>query len=407
MKIGILGLTFNSENMGCEALSYGFMQLLDEIAKQRKEQLEVYIFIQSSTKGLLKQLVPSCFRVIYLPKINYSNLRFKIAPINTGTFGFVMDEYIKSCNIIFDFTAGDSFTDIYGKDRFFTRTTLKQRVIDLGVPLVLGNQTFGPFNNDDVKTLARKVILGSYEVIARDEQSFHCVKDLTGRDPILSTDVAFFLPYKRKNIESDKILVGINPSGLLWCGGYNGENQFELSVDYQNYCVGLIRKLIDSRKYDIYLIAHVAAPTNSTEIAVGHNADNDLIACNALHKMFPDTKVVDIFDSAISAKSFISGMDAFIGARMHATIAAYSSGVPVIPFSYSRKFEGLYDFLEYPYVISGRQLKTDEAIVKTIKYLEEQELMKKAINDFKPRLDSLLHELKDHIEGLLVSVAEE
>ena len=33
---------------------------------------------------------------------------------------------------------------------------------------------------------------------------------------------------------------------------------------------------------------------------------------------------------------------------MHATIGAISSGVATIPFSYSRKFEGLFGNLEYP-----------------------------------------------------------
>ena len=44
----------------------------------------------------------------------------------------------------------------------------------------------------------------------------------------------------------------------------------------------------------------------------------------------------------MEAKSHISGMDFFIGSRMHACIAAYSSGVPVFPLGYSRKFTGLF-----------------------------------------------------------------
>ena len=36
-----------------------------------------------------------------------------------------------------------------------------------------------------------------------------------------------------------------------------------------------------------------------------------------------------------------------MGARMHACIAAFSSGVPVVPMAYSRKFEGLFGSLGY------------------------------------------------------------
>lgn len=62
-------------------------------------------------------------------------------------------------------------------------------------------------------------------------------------------------------------------------------------------------------------------------------------------------------------------MDLLIAARMHASIAAYSSGVPVIPFAYSRKFEGVYNDLKYPYIINGRELSTEEAVLKTINYI--------------------------------------
>ena len=44
-------------------------------------------------------------------------------------------------------------------------------------------------------------------------------------------------------------------------------------------------------------------------------------------------------------------MNFFIGSRMHATIAAFSSNVPVFPLAYSRKFNGLFlDTLQYPYM---------------------------------------------------------
>ena len=36
-----------------------------------------------------------------------------------------------------------------------------------------------------------------------------------------------------------------------------------------------------------------------------------------------------------------------MGARMHACIAAFSSGVPVVPMAYSRKFAGLFGTLGY------------------------------------------------------------
>ena len=46
---------------------------------------------------------------------------------------------------------------------------------------------------------------------------------------------------------------------------------------------------------------------------------------------------------------------------MHATIAAFSSGVPVVPMAYSRKFNGLYvDTLHYDSLVDMKKESTNE-----------------------------------------------
>lgn len=60
-------------------------------------------------------------------------------------------------------------------------------------------------------------------------------------------------------------------------------------------------------------------------------------------------------------------MDFFVGARMHATIGAFSSGVPVVPMAYSRKFNGLFkDTLQYDAMVDMKVQDTNE-IVAVIK----------------------------------------
>lgn len=55
-----------------------------------------------------------------------------------------------------------------------------------------------------------------------------------------------------------------------------------------------------------------------------------------------------------------------MGSRMHATIGALTSNTPVIPVAYSRKFTGLFDSVDYPYVVDLQTLDTESA-VKQIK----------------------------------------
>ena len=77
-------------------------------------------------------------------------------------------------------------------------------------------------------------------------------------------------------------------------------------------------------------------------------------------------------------------MKYFIGARMHATIGAFSSGVITIPFAYSRKFQGLYEKIGYPYYVDGTKLSTSGAISKTFYYISEANALR---NDAKIAMD--------------------
>ncbi|MBK7050721.1 MAG: hypothetical protein IPH54_08030 [Rhodoferax sp.] len=58
-------------------------------------------------------------------------------------------------------------------------------------------------------------------------------------------------------------------------------------------------------------------------------------------------------------------MNFFTGARMHVYIAAFSSGVPVVPMAYSRKFNGLFGTLGYVEIADCRR-ETTETVIENI-----------------------------------------
>ena len=90
-------------------------------------------------------------------------------------------------------------------------------------------------------------------------------------------------------------------------------------------------------------------------------------------------KIAPAFSSPIDAKSFISKMDFFIGSRMHATIASFSSGVPTVAVSYSRKFEGLFGSMNYPYVVHGNEETIEEAENHIINWFNQRDIIKKQL----------------------------
>ena len=94
----------------------------------------------------------------------------------------------------------------------------------------------------------------------------------------------------------------------------------------------LIRHIIDTSNAQVALIPHVVWESN-----------DDRVPLRELYEAFEKTgRVVMIEDvSARSLKAVIAQCSLFIGARTHATIAAYSSGVPTLVLGYSVKSRGI------------------------------------------------------------------
>ena len=372
-KIGVMGLAFNSGNKGCEAISCVFLDMLFRCIRENGISISLYIFIQFRYRTFVKYFIDSKYRQRLVPNIKNDQISYKVVPLNDGIFSSLSRKAMDKCDVIIDFTSGDSFTDIYGEERFFSRSLFKKWAIMSSAKFILGSQTIGPFNSPKVKETAKKILKNSDMVFARDKTSYDCVKEISGIEPILSTDIAFNLPYEKelKN-HNGKIKIGLNLSGLLWNGGYTKDNQFGLKVNYKEYCTNLIGYLYDDSRYEIYLIPHVFGQ-NSKGI---YSVDDDVNLMVHLKQKYPKLNAIPIREySASDLKSIISEMDVMVASRMHATVAAFSSGVATIPFSYSRKFEGLYNSIGYEYVVSGKELTTDEAVRYSLELIDNKELL--------------------------------
>ena len=141
-------------------------------------------------------------------------------------------EIYKRADFAFDLGQGDSFSDIYGYERFNWINSQYILAEKYNIPVCILPQTIGPFVNDDVKNKAIKTINNAKEVLVRDRQSFDYVNKIVPNKNITeAVDIAFFMPHIKKNFNIDNIHVGLKVSALLWNGGYTNNNQFGLTVD--------------------------------------------------------------------------------------------------------------------------------------------------------------------------------
>lgn len=379
MKIGLLGFVTDDANKGCEALTYSFIQLLSEIVE---EPLEVVCYLPSGVNNASLQN--------YFSGIKISSKRIRIKDPRMT----VLKEF-QSCDYIFDITCGDGFSDIYFPKQVLYTTVIKALALIAGTPLILLPQTYGPFSNVIIEKFAMHVIKRSNRVYSRDEiSSDYLNHKIRGKNVFTTTDLAFFLPYDstKYSIISEKNF-GINVSGLLWNGGFTNTNQFGLTVNYREYICEIIERL-HLMGFTLHIIPHVVENLND-------GIDGDVSACKELCARYPYLIMAPMFSNSIEAKSYISKMDIFTGARMHSTIAAISAGVPVIPFSYSRKFEGLYDSLDYQYMIHGKGDNTNAAIEQTIYFVNNIEMLQQKMVTSKSIINNYLQNFVVDLKNVL------
>lgn len=353
--------TIRNGNKGCVALCYSVLYLIDDILSQKG--IEYRIFLTESKEKEGTHSISICNKTIQYESIGYPMQNSWIDTVKHIKKNLRLYKIFKQADCIMDIGQGDSFADIYGAKRFDKIDRIHRVARFLSKPYILLPQTIGPFTNPTIRKKAVKSIVEASLVMTRDGQSFDYVKELAGDKSHVKEfiDVAFSLPYTKMDFDNDFVQVGLNISALLWNGGYTRDNQFGLKADYQQAIMKVLTWFLSKEKVKVHLISHVATGNSHVE--------NDYEVAFDLWKTMHHDRLVlaPLFFTPIDAKSYIAGMDFFMGARMHATIAAFSAGVPVVPMAYSRKFNGLFiDTLSYSHLID---LKEDEetAILTMVK----------------------------------------
>lgn len=352
--VGLLWHSFSSGNLGVGALSESQVAICEAAAKRAGVDLRFIVFGNVGERD-------------YTPAGKSIRLgsHISLKELVIGRSPFLRD--LEECDLVLDIGEGDSFADIYGMRRFVMQIASKMAVLAKRRPLILSPQTIGPFNRWYARWLAKLLMGRCAKVFARDGFSSDYLRSIgLVKNVDEAIDVAFRLPYTQAVHASDgKTRVGVNVSGLLFSGGYSGGNQFGLTLDYPRHVRDLLAHWCADETVEVWLIPHVLSDTIPR--------DDDRVAIATLVKEFPVVHVAPAFGSPSQAKSFISGLDFLTGARMHACIAAFSSGVPVVPLAYSRKFNGLFTSLGYAWFADGKAMSNQEAFDQVIRGYERRD----------------------------------
>lgn len=230
--------------------------------------------------------------------------------------------------------------------------------------------------------------LAKFDLItARESISYEALKSINN-STVFVPDSAFFLDKREtddtKKMETGKY-VGINLSPLVL------ERESKEGITFKNYC-GLIDAILEKTNLNVLLIPHVV---------VEGNDDREIL--KKLYDLYCDTNRIQLVEDASCEviKAYISKCRFFVGARTHATIAAYSLGIPTIVLGYSVKAIGIARDLfgtEEGYVVPVQSLVEEGELAGAFEFLLENE---KAIKDC---LENIMEGYKNRIEIALQEI---
>lgn len=387
-------------NLGCVAMCYSMLYLIDEIFSESGETYRLYLTDSNARHRRNEvKILGKTIRYETVSNPAPASLKNAIKKI------LLLSETLRGVSVfrkadgIMDIGQGDSFSDIYGMVRFKRIDSIHRTARYFGKPYCFLPQTIGPFKSKEASRLSSESIRKAAVVMARDARSCQYVREHVAEQKQVDEyiDVAFLLPYQKQSFDPRLLHVGLNVSALLWNGGYTGDNQFGLKDDYQKIVREIIAFFLKKDDVVVHLIPHV--------IDESYSVEDDSRVCTQLVSEFQSERLEKSpdFSSPIDAKSYISGMDFFMGARMHSTIAAFSAGVPVVPMAYSRKFNGLYiETLGYP-TIADLQKDDVKEILQVVETafdsrMQLKEDIRKAITD---KVEGKILRLKNDLAAFL------
>ncbi|MDA7646715.1 polysaccharide pyruvyl transferase family protein [Akkermansiaceae bacterium] len=229
-------------------------------------------------------------------------------------------------------------------------------------------------------------------ITARETITLEAMQEKGLENVKLYPDPAFQLETKSLKLPDGfeaRNTVGINLSPLIM--KYEKESGMAMKA-YK----ALIQHIIETTDMQVALIPHVIVKGNS-----------DLDPMTELYEAFKETgRIVLIGDhNAMELKGFIARCRIFIGARTHATIAAYSSCVPTLVVGYSVKARGIARDLfgsEEGMVMPVQNLTSTTQLVDAFEDLKARELEDQAhLEKVIPAYSSKASDAKDVIVELI------
>lgn len=231
-----------------------------------------------------------------------------------------------------------------------------------------------------VKKAGKKLILWGAS-IGSEDLSPAKITDLKSFDLLLVRESLTFQNLTEKGIQNVKLCADgaftMEKEELQLPEGWHHDNTIGF-----NYSPLVYKRNKESREASIQLIQHILDTTDMTvaltpHVMINGNNDNEILQ-EFYHHFKATNRVILLPDhlNAIQYKGYIARMRFFIGARTHATIAAYSNNVPTMVLGYSVKSKGIAKdiFGEERLVLGITEIADTQKLIQKFEELQRDEV---------------------------------
>jgi colanic acid/amylovoran biosynthesis protein len=290
-----------------------------------------------------------------------------------------------------------------------------ERIKDVDVCLSIGgdNYCYGEqpalYEIDKtVKKKGKKLVLWGCS-IGEEDMSEQKLRDLQNFDLILARETLTYNMLENKGLKNIKLCA--DPAFTMEM------EELDLPKGWQeNNTIGInFSPLVWKRNRESYaalseLINHILITTDMTIALTPHvivNGNNDYEVLYDFFKLYKHTgRVIILPDNlnAIQYKGYIARMRFFIGARTHATIAAYSTYVPTMVLGYSIKSRGIAKdlFGEEKLVLSINEVSEPAKLkMKFEEMVREEKEIKQKLQAAVPKIKQMSYKAVEYLNELV------
>lgn len=375
-----------SMNRGCEAI----VRSTTNIFKERIEGSKVYL---ASDRPETDEIITKLDGIYdgsnrSLKKYSYewfmSSFKVKIFKDESYALGKIHNniiKHIKDMDICLSI-GGDNYC--YGEQPAWYE--IDRRVKAKGKKLVLWGCSIGEEDMSEIKLTDLK----NFDLIlARETLTYEMLRNKGLNNVKLCADPAFTMEKEELELPAgwkEGNTLGLNFSPLVW----NRNKQSKAAVK------DLINHILKVTDMTIAFTPHV--------IQSGNN-DYDV-----LYKYFDEFKntgrVILLPDNlnATQYKGYIARMRFFIGARTHATIAAYSSIVPTMVLGYSVKSKGIAKdiFGEEKLVLSIDEISDSNKLIESFdEMIRDEDVIRENLISSIPTIKNMSYKAVEYVEELI------